>query len=105
MMHDHRHIFVDIDGTLTDSPGSGWGEVHADRLEAVQILAKHRSVVLWSGRGARYAREFNERWGVGAEFAIGKPDMMIDDAEDIRGLKTQHPDTLLGLVERCRKGE
>ena len=78
-------IFIDIDGTLTFAPESKWGEPIHERIKrVVDMLAAGTEVVLWSGGGTKYAREFADRYGLGGAVCIGKPSLMIDDNPTIR---------------------
>ena len=52
-------IYIDIDGTLTDSPDTRWGRVVPGRIEAVKrLIASGERVVLWSAGSDEYAKEF-----------------------------------------------
>lgn len=78
-------IFVDIDGTLTDTPTAQWGKVHTARLHRLQdIIASGREVVLWSGGGSDYVKEFARAYGLAPAACIGKPDTVVDDNPTIR---------------------
>ena len=83
-MSADRHHFCDIDGTLTYNGGEGWGTPNWEMIGAIRELAKEESVVLWSARGRKYAQLFNDKYSIGAEFCIGKPNMIIDDTATIR---------------------
>ncbi len=92
-----RPIFIDIDGTLTDKPNQG-GKVLLDRIAYIKRLVKEgRQVVVWSGGGTRYAVEWVQAnglddlhdefgWDSGDLFAIGKPEVIVDDNPYIRPL-------------------
>lgn len=77
-----RPVCVDIDGTLTTTPGRPWGPPIASRLDAVRrlVAAGHR-VVLWSGGGRSYAEQFAARHDLtGATLVCeGKPSLWVDD--------------------------
>lgn len=93
----HASIFVDIDNTLTaaDEPGA---TTLVDRVDAIRRIALTHDVVVWSARGAEYARDFCIRTGLidCVLAAVGKPDLCIDDKDDIRagGLAVVHGDMI-----------
>ncbi len=77
-------IYIDIDGTLTTTPYTKDGEVILTRINAVKdLINAGQEVVLWSGNGTEYAKEFATRHGLCA-VCIGKPDYCIDDNPKIR---------------------
>lgn len=90
-------VYVDIDGTLTDAPGTAWGQVRAGALDVVRALCKQREVVVWSGRGTAYAKAFCEQHGIKPVAALGKPGLCFDDNSVIRptGLAVATPEQLL----------
>lgn len=79
-MNTERPVYVDIDGTLTTTPGRPWGEPIQSRVQAVRRLvhAGH-AVVLWSGGGTQYAQRFAAQHGIDAEACLGKPALVVDD--------------------------
>ncbi len=78
-------IFVDIDGTLTDTPSRPWGNVIETRLVLLRDLIKSgREVVLWSGGGTNYAIAFAEKYNLNPILCIGKPGIWVDDNPTIR---------------------
>jgi len=80
-----RHIFMDIDGTLTDNPTEP-GNAIPERIEHIKYLVgQNQSVVIWSARGAAYARNFARENGLlEIVTAIGKPEILVDDDPGIR---------------------
>jgi hydroxymethylpyrimidine pyrophosphatase-like HAD family hydrolase len=78
-------IYCDIDGTLTTAPENGWGPLCPKVISGVKeaIEAGHE-VILWSGRGKRYAEAFAEKHDLKVVCCLSKPDMIIDDNHDIR---------------------
>ncbi|HDZ74369.1 MAG TPA: hypothetical protein ENH55_16715 [Aurantimonas coralicida] len=77
-------IFIDIDGTLTDSPHKG-GSGLPERIAAVEaLIARGREVVLWSACGTDYVRDFAKKYGLRPIACIGKPDKAVDDRPTIR---------------------
>jgi len=82
-------IYVDIDGTLTDTAGGSgahWGNANhrvdvISKLKAMQ--AEGHFIVLWSWAGTEYARkvadELKARYGVEVVAALQKPDLIVDD--------------------------
>jgi len=90
-------IYIDIDGTLTDSPDSRWGRVIPERIEAVKrLIANGERIVLWSAGSDEYAKEFAKKYGLKVHAALGKPRYCVDDKKDIRlnGLSVISPTTL-----------
>lgn len=86
-------IYFDIDGTLTRKPNGQWGEPIQDRIAAViDAIDRGHEVVVWSGRGTKYAKAFAEKYGILGALCIGKPDIAVDDDPDIR------PRTLMRIV-------
>ena len=77
-------IFIDIDGTLTDSPSKG-GSGLPDRIKSVQaMIGRGVEVVLWSACGTDYVRGFAKKYGLRPIACIGKPDKAVDDRPTIR---------------------
>ena len=77
-------IFIDIDGTLTDTPTRG-GRGKPERIAAVKALIESgREVVLWSGSGTDYVRALAKKYGLCPIACIGKPDRMVDDNPNMR---------------------
>jgi len=90
-------IYIDIDGTLTDSPDTRWGRVVPGRIEAVKrLIASGERVVLWSAGSDEYAKEFAKKFQLNVHAALGKPRYCIDDKNDIRlnGLTVLSPEEL-----------
>ena len=90
-------IYIDIDGTLTDSPDTRWGRVIPGRIEAVKrLIAEGNLVVLWSAGSDEYAKEFAKKYELKVHAALGKPDICVDDKHDIRlnGLTVVGPNWL-----------
>ena len=85
-----RPIFVDIDGTLTDKASHG-GNPISERVEYIRsLIASGQPVVIWSGTGTDYARDFATKHGLeGALAIIGKPLLCVDDCATI--LPTKAP--------------
>ena len=80
-----RPIFIDIDGTLTDHPEQH-GKAIPERIEHIRrLVSRGQSVVIWSGGGTLYARNWVTAHGLaGIVTAIGKPETVVDDNPDIR---------------------
>ena len=77
-------LFVDIDGTLTDSPTQG-GQVLLARLAELRaLIAAGREVVLWTGGGTGYAQAFAELHGLRPSVCVGKPSVAVDNCPTIR---------------------
>ncbi len=78
-------IFIDIDGTCTDSPNKWWGNPRTEVIEKIKkLIDEGHRVVLWSVGGTKYAKEFAKKHGFKPFACIGKPDVMIDDKPTIR---------------------
>ena len=77
-------IFIDIDGTLTDSPSKG-GSGLPDRIKSVQaMIGRGVEVVLWSGSGTDYVRDFAKKYDLRPIACIGKPQQLVDDNPNVR---------------------
>lgn len=90
-------IYIDIDGTLTDSPDDRWGKVDTVRIEAIrQLIASGKRVVLWSAGSDEYAKAFAKKYNLKVHAALGKPEYCIDDKDTIRlnGLTVLPPEEL-----------
>lgn len=90
-------IYIDIDGTLTDSPDNRWGRVIPKRIEAVKrLIANGDRVVLWSAGSDEYAKEFAKKYDLKVHAAIGKPRYCVDDKKNLRlhGLSVLDPTVL-----------
>ncbi len=81
----NRPIFIDIDGTLTMDGSHGWGTPILSRLEKVRELIKQGyEVIVWSGGGTKYAKDFCKFHRLEVTLAIGKPGKIVDDNPKIR---------------------
>lgn len=79
------HYFIDIDGTLTDTPEKAWGHTRQVLLDKVRLLISlGHSVVLWSARGSDYANAFAVRYNLDVDMCLAKPDYIVDDIPTIR---------------------
>lgn len=76
-----RPVYVDIDGTLTSTPGRPWGPTVDDRVATVRRLVDEGyTIVLWSGGGRTYARRWAAEHGLAGSVACeGKPAVWVDD--------------------------
>ena len=85
-----RPIYCDIDGTLTDNGAHPGNPIPARIQKIKEIIAKSKdvSVIVWSARGTKYAREFCLKHGIDA-LAIGKPSKCIDDHKCLFGPSTE----------------
>ena len=87
-------IFIDIDGTLTDS-GLHGGKPIDERLMIVRKLVKAgKEVVIWSAGGTEYAQRFAKDHDINGVTCIGKPCLLVDDNPRVRagGLLRQSPE-------------
>lgn len=83
MSHD-LPIFVDIDGTLTESDRKH-GKPLSRRIDKLRIWIRNgKQVVVWSANGTQYAREFCRRHSLTPLAVLGKPMYCIDDNPEIR---------------------
>lgn len=79
-------IFVDIDGTLTDSPEQG-GKPIPERIEKLKkLISDGKEVVLWTGGGSAYAKKFAQDHGIVGAVCISKPVTLVDDNPNVRPL-------------------
>ena len=85
-------IYIDIDGTLTDSPQRG-GKPIESRIEKVRRMAQDGIlIVLWSGGGEDYVRLFCQKNCIRVYKMLGKPQSCIDDNPNLRSkLNIQPP--------------
>jgi hydroxymethylpyrimidine pyrophosphatase-like HAD family hydrolase len=95
-------IFCDIDGTLTNTPTKKWGSPDVRAIACLKQLIKDgHEVVLWSGGGTKYVKEFAEKYDIKPSVCIGKPSMVIDDNSDIRPIqriKVMSPSQLKAML-------
>ena len=76
-LNERRAIYVDVDGTLIDGKGNtNWGLIWKIRDKQGEA-----DFILWSARGAKYARKVAESIGVFELFdaVLGKPTDIVDD--------------------------
>ncbi len=78
-----RHIFIDID-ILTDDRLWPW-QPTPERIEHIRdLVGQNKSVVIWSSRGAAYARAFACEHGLlELVTAIGKPEIFVGPAINV----------------------
>ena len=84
-------IFIDIDGTLTHSQTGDPnrekqnGKPNFEMIEKVKNLINRKvEVVVWSGGGTKYAKDFCEKHEIYPLAVIGKPRICVDDNPTIR---------------------
>ncbi len=78
-------FYFDIDGTLTTVPNQKWGAPIRERIaQVVHLIGSGQEVIIWSGGGTSYAREFADRHGIHGALCVGKPHIIIDDNPHIR---------------------
>ncbi len=77
-------IFCDLDGCLTRVSKRGaplWTEM-------IQALRKAKTkgwkIVIWSGNGEQYVRDFVKKHEIPCDICLDKPCIAIDDRPDIR---------------------
>lgn len=94
-------IFVDIDGTLTDSPEKG-GKPLMDRIEKLKrLIGEGQEVTIWTGGGTAYAKKFAQDFGIVGAVCIAKPMVLVDDNPNVRPLgriKVIDPATFFGAA-------
>jgi hydroxymethylpyrimidine pyrophosphatase-like HAD family hydrolase len=80
-------VYIDIDGTLTESPRKHDGTPKLQALARVrECIASGHKVVIWSGGGAAYARRFCKKHDLHPAMCLGKPQVIVDDkAMDLLG--------------------
>ncbi len=91
-------VYIDIDGTLTESPRKHWGKVKPEALKRVrECIASGHKVIIWSGGGAAYARKFCAKYDLHPAMCLGKPQVIVDDKpmDELGGpyMQSLHPDT------------
>lgn len=79
-------FYIDIDGTLTNTPQKQWGVPEIDRINKVKELIKISGniVVIWSSGGWGYALAFCVKYGINPTAILPKPDYIVDDIPSIR---------------------
>lgn len=96
-------IFIDIDGTLTDLPTKKGGNVLNDRIDLIKkLISEGHEVVIWSGGGTEYAKQFALLHGLDKVICIGKPSICVDDNPSIRPeerIKVLTPEYFFNLVQ------
>ena len=97
-----RVIYIDIDGTITETPYSKWGKTKPNILAKVKKLCDNNKdfIVIWSGGGLNYAKQFCKKYNLNPNFVSAKPDYIIDDNPHIRGsnrLKLIKPEEILEI--------
>lgn len=101
--NDNLLVYVDVDGTLTHEGHIKNGTPNQDMIQAVKdLIAAGAQVVVWSGNGMAYAREFCETHGI-ETLALGKPAYCVDDNPDIRPrdrMPIMHPEWFLRLAKK-----
>ena len=70
-------ILIDIDTALVVRAPSGRRHSLPEAVAKAQALCKSARVVLWSGRGLRYARRFARDNGLTGARCIQKPDQIV----------------------------
>jgi hydroxymethylpyrimidine pyrophosphatase-like HAD family hydrolase len=84
-------LFIDIDGTLTDTPESSWGNPNEEIINKVKKwIDKGVNVVIWSSRGEKYSRQFCKKYDIINVICIGKPDLIVDNNPTIRPKHKMH---------------
>lgn len=99
-------LFIDIDGTLTDSPEYG-GKPLIDRIKKIKyLISQGHEIVIWSGNGTAYAKKFaQDNDIVGTVCCIAKPTLLVDDNPTIRPLgriKVVDPTTFFESIQETR---
>ena len=94
-------LYIDIDGTLTNSPKNKWAEPRQPVIDLVKKrITAGDQVVVWSARGSLYAEQFTRKHGIAAVACLGKPGWLIDDNPEVRPagrLEVLSPDQFLEL--------
>ena len=73
-------VYIDIDGTLTESPRKHDGEPRPGALARVrECIASGHKVIIWSGGGSAYVRRFCKKYNLHPWMCLGKPQVIVDD--------------------------
>ena len=73
-------VYIDIDGTLTESPRKHDGKAKPKALARVrECIASGHKVIIWSGGGRVYAERFCKKHGLHPWMCLGKPQVIVDD--------------------------
>lgn len=97
-----KTYYIDIDGTMTNTPNSRWGTPKLKVIEKVKELIKNNTVIIWTAGGWDYAKEFCTKYGLVPTVILPKPDYIIDDIPTIRTegiIKYLTPDELIGEIK------
>lgn len=88
-------LYVDIDGTLTDSSTRGGRPIEERVARVRREIERGRDVVLWSATGREYAERFARENGLTPLACLAKPDICVDDCQTVRkrGLTVVDPKT------------
>ena len=80
-----KTYYIDIDGTMTNSPESRWGTPKLKIISKVKELIKNNNtVVIWSAGGRQYAKDFCNKYEIAPTAILPKPDYIVDDISTIR---------------------
>lgn len=79
-----KNYYVDIDGTMTNTPGKRWGSPNLLVIEKVKTLIKDNIVIIWTAGGCQYAKDFCAKYDLIPAAILPKPDYIIDDISTIR---------------------
>jgi len=77
-------IYVDIDGTMTHKKTQGGTPNKEVIALVINLIANGTPVVVWSGGGRDYVKQFCRRHNIAPVAMLGKPNAIIDDCPTIR---------------------
>lgn len=73
-------IFVDVDGTISESAGTLWGAGRPEVIRAVRRAVNDgHEVVICSANGGAYACEYADAYDMPGVTCVSKPDFIVDD--------------------------
>lgn len=73
-------VFVDIDGTMTETKDESGGSPRADVIDKVKrLISDGYPVYVWSGNALDYAIGFCRRHGIRPCGILPKPNLVVDD--------------------------
>lgn len=76
-------LYIDIDGTLTERQRK-WANPIQSRIDKVKALIEAgHEVIIWSG-STRYARLWCRKYGIKPKAALGKPQHIVDNKQNVR---------------------
>lgn len=80
-----KTYYIDIDGTMTDTPNSRWGNPKLKAIEKIKkLIIDNNVVIIWTAGGWQYAKDFCNKYEITPTAILPKPDYIVDDISTIR---------------------